>query len=122
MFLEKYGSLVLYDEDVKKIFIIENEVLQFDKISGCNLIGIPNEINGLMSDNEYFCIHDIIFDKIQSTHQYNNISLNIISNEPNEHDSKCDAIEIFDYKKCNKNSEFGMNKLRHNIQRNREKL
>ena len=33
MFLGKYGSLDLYDEDLKKIFIIDHEELQLDKNS-----------------------------------------------------------------------------------------
>ena len=32
MFISKYGSLDIYDEDGKKIFIIDNEELQFEKI------------------------------------------------------------------------------------------
>ena len=32
MFLGKYGSLALFDEDLKKIFIIDHEELQLDKI------------------------------------------------------------------------------------------
>ena len=41
MFLAKYVSLDIYDEDPEKIFIIDYEKLQFDKKSGWNLIGIP---------------------------------------------------------------------------------
>ena len=43
MFLEKYGSIALYDEDMGKIFIIDHEQLQFDKTDGWNLIGIPEK-------------------------------------------------------------------------------
>ena len=64
MFLAKYGSLALYDEDMKKIFIIDHEQSQFDKMDGWNLIGIPEKEDGTLSDHEYFCIHDNIFDKI----------------------------------------------------------
>ena len=31
MFLEKYGSLALYDEDLEKRIIIDHEKLEFDK-------------------------------------------------------------------------------------------
>ena len=43
MFLAKYVSLDLYDEDLKKIFIIYHEKLEFDKTDGWNLIGIPEK-------------------------------------------------------------------------------
>ena len=58
---------------MKKIFIINHEQLQLDKNDGWNLIGIPDKPDGTFSDLEYFCIHDDIFDRIQSTHQYRNI-------------------------------------------------
>ena len=32
MFLAKYGSLDLYDEDLEKLFIIDHEQLQYDKM------------------------------------------------------------------------------------------
>ena len=38
MFPEKYYSLALYDEDMKKIFIIDHEILEFNKTDGWNLI------------------------------------------------------------------------------------
>ena len=65
MFIEKYGSLALYDEDMKKIFIIDHKKLQFDKNYGWTLIGIPEKPDGTLSNNEYFCIHDDLFDRIQ---------------------------------------------------------
>ena len=43
MFLAKYVSLALYDEDPKKRFIIDHEQLKFDKTDGWNLIGIPEK-------------------------------------------------------------------------------
>ena len=63
VFLEKYDRLALYDEDYKKIFIIDNEGLQFDKKIGWTLIEIPDEHNGLIFDHEYFCIHEDLFDR-----------------------------------------------------------
>ena len=54
MFLEKYVSLAPYYEDVKRIFVIDHEELQFDKNDGCTLIVLPDEPNGLMSDHKYF--------------------------------------------------------------------
>ena len=41
--MEKYGSLDIYDEDIKKIFIIDHEELKFDKRDGWTLIGITDE-------------------------------------------------------------------------------
>ena len=73
MFLAKYVSLDIYDEDMKKIFIIDHEQLQFDKNYGWDLIGIPEKPDETLSDHEYFFIHDDIFDRIQSTHQDRNI-------------------------------------------------
>ena len=82
-FLAKYGSMDLYDEDLKKIFIIDHEQLQFNKTDGWTLIWIPEKEYGTLSDHEYFCIHDDLFDRIQSTHQDRNILWRFISNEAN---------------------------------------
>ena len=49
-----------------------------------------------MSNHEYFCIHDDLFDRIQSTHQDRNILCRLISNEPNEDKSQIEATEIHD--------------------------
>ena len=56
-----------------KRFIIDHEQLELDKNIGWTLIGIPKKLNGTLSDHEYFCIHDDLFDIIQSTHQDRNI-------------------------------------------------
>ena len=84
MFLAKYDSLDLYYEDLKKIFIIDHEQLQFDKNDEWDLIRIPEKPDGTLFDHEYFCIHDDIFDRIQSTNKDRNIMCKFISNEPNE--------------------------------------
>ena len=65
MFLEKYSSLALYDEDMERIFIIDHKQLQSDTNSGSNSIEIPDKPDGTLSDNELFCIHDDIFDRIK---------------------------------------------------------
>ena len=83
MFLAKCGSLAPYDEYLEKIFTIDHEQLEFDKNVGWNLIGIPEKPDGTLSDHEYFCIHDDLFDRIQSTHQDRNIMWRFISHEPN---------------------------------------
>ena len=41
-----------------------------------------------------FCIHDGIFDRIQSTHQDLNIILKFISNNPKENESHGEATDI----------------------------
>ena len=81
MFLKKYGSLSIYDEDLKKRFIIDLEKLQFNKNDDWTFIIIPEETDVLMIDHDYFYINEDNFDRFQSTHQKNNISLRIISNE-----------------------------------------
>ena len=69
IFLTKFGSLDLYDDNIKEIFIIDHEELQFIKIDEWTLIGTPGEPNGLMFDHEYFCIHSDLFGRAQSTYQ-----------------------------------------------------
>ena len=84
MFLAKYGSLDLYDEDLEKRFIIDHEQLEFNTNAGWNLIGMPDKPDRTFYYYYYFCIHDDIFDRIQSTRQDRNIMRKFISNEPNE--------------------------------------
>ena len=86
-FLAKYGSLALYDENMEKRFIIDHKKLQSDKTDGWTLIGIPEKEDGTLSDHDYFCIHDDLFDRIKSTHQNRNILWKFISNETNEDES-----------------------------------
>ena len=69
MLIAKYGSLALYDEYLSKIFIIDHEQLQFDKTDGWTFIVITEKEDGSLSDHEYFCIHDDLFDRIKSTDQ-----------------------------------------------------
>ena len=69
MFPSKSRSLDLYDEDLEKRFIIDHEQLEFDKTDGWTLIGIPENEYGSLSDHDYFCIHDDLFDRTKSTHQ-----------------------------------------------------
>ena len=91
MFIEKYGSLDLYDEDTGKIFIIDHEQLKFDKTDGLTLIGIPEKGDGSLSDHEYFCIHDDLFDRIQSTHQYQSFLWKFSFDELNEDESQSES-------------------------------
>ena len=54
MFLEKFGNLDLYDEDLEKIFIIDHKKLQFGKNYGWNLFEIFNKLDGYFYDHETF--------------------------------------------------------------------
>ena len=121
MFFEKCGSLALYDEDLEKIFIIYHKQLQFDTNAGWTLIGIPDKTDGKLSDCAYFCIHDDIFDRIQSTRQDRNIMWGFISNEPNESESHSEATEIHDYNIQNKNRSIARKSTKHTPQRKRQK-
>ena len=82
MFLAKYCSLALYDEDMKKIFIIDHKLLEFNKTYGWTSIGIPEKEDGTLSDHEYFFIHDDLFYRIQSTHKYRNFLWNLYQMNP----------------------------------------
>ena len=53
----------------RKGFIIDHEQLEFDKTDGWTFIGILEKEYGTLSDHDYFCIHDDIFDRIKSTDQ-----------------------------------------------------
>ena len=57
-FTAKYGSLDLYDEDMKNTHNIDNEDIHYVKKEGMYLIGIPDEIDNTSTDHEYFSIHD----------------------------------------------------------------
>ena len=48
---------------------VNHEQLHLDKTEGWNLILRPEKEYGTLSDHEYFCIHDDLFDRIKSTHQ-----------------------------------------------------
>ena len=48
------------------------------------MIGIPEKPDRNMSDHEYFCTHDDLFDRIQSSRQDRNIMWKFISNEPDK--------------------------------------
>ena len=74
-----------------------------------------------MSDRDYFCIRDDLFYIMQSTHRENNISLNIISNKPNENYCQCAVTVICDDKICKKTIIFGNNTPRNTLHRKRQK-
>ena len=64
-FMEKYGTLDLYDEDLKKRYIIEHEDIHYVKKEGVSFILILYETS---SDNNYFTISEYLFDRILTTY------------------------------------------------------
>ena len=122
MFLEKHGSLDLYDEDLDKRSIIDHEQLEFNINSGLNLIVITEKPDGILSDYDYFGIHGDLFNIIQSTHQDRNIMWNFIPKEPNENDYQSEATEIHDDKIQHKKMSTTKKLTKHKLQRNRQKL
>ena len=121
MFLAKYVSLDLYDEDMKKRFIIDHKQLEFDKNDGWNLIGIPEKEDGSFSDHEYFCIHDDLFDIIKSTFQDQFFLWKFSFNELNEDESQSEATETQNDRIQNKKRNSNKYLTKHTIQRKRQK-
>ena len=121
MFLAKYGSMALYDEDMKKIFIIDHEILEFNKTDRWTLIGIPEKEDGTLSDNEYFCINDDIFYRIQSTHQDRIVLWNFSYNEQNEDESQSEATDTHNDKIQNKKRTANIYSTKHTLQRKSQK-
>ena len=121
MFIAKYGSLALYDEDLEKIFIIYHEQLKLDKTDGWTLIGIPEKEDGTFSDNEYFCIHDDLFDRIKSTNQDQNFLWKFSYNEITEDESQSEAIETHNDKIQNNKRRATKYSTKHTIQSKRQK-
>ena len=80
--LAKYGGLSLYDIDFGKRYYIDNEYIKFVKGYRYALIGNPYHLDGTSTDQEYFCIHDDLFDRILETDQNSDIILKVIYKEP----------------------------------------
>ena len=74
-----------------------------------------------MSDHEYLCIHDDLFDKIKSTHQDINILWKFISNEQNENESHSEATEKHNDKIHNKKRTANKYSTKHSLQKKRQK-
>ena len=119
MFLAKYGSLDIYDEDIEKLFIIDHKQLQFDTKYEWTLIGIPEKPDGTLVNHKYFCIHDYLFDIIQSTHHNKNIIWDYISNEPNKNESQSEITEICDDKIQTKKRGITKKPTKHTLHRKR---
>ena len=80
-FLAKYGGLSLYDIDTDKRYSIDGKEIHFVKGDGYALIGNPDHPDGSSTDDEYFCIHEDLFDRILETDQDSYITLNVIHKE-----------------------------------------
>ena len=74
-----------------------------------------------MSDHEYFCIRDDIFDIIELNDQDRNIMWRFISNEPSENESQSEATEIHNDKIQNKKRSTTKKSTKHNLQRKGQK-
>ena len=81
-FLEKYEGLSIYDIDTEKRYSIDDREIHFEKRDRYALIGNSYHIYGTSTDNEYFCIHDDLFDIILETDQNYDITLKVIHKEP----------------------------------------
>ena len=82
---------------------------------------MPEKPDGTFSDHGYFCIHDDLFDIIQSPDQNRNIMWGFISNEPNKNESQSETTEIHDDKIQNKKSSTTKKSTKHNIKRKSQK-
>ena len=91
------------------------------KTDGWTLIGIPEKEDGTLSDHEYLCIHDDVFDRIQSTHQDRNILWKFVSNELNEDESQSEATDIHEDKIQNKKRSTTKYSTKYTFQRKRGK-
>ena len=80
-FLAKYGGLSLFDIDTENRYSIDEKEMNFVKGEGYALIGNPDFPDGSSTDNEYFCIHEDLFDRILATEQDSDITLNLIHRE-----------------------------------------
>ena len=116
-FLAKYGGLSLYDIDTEKRYSIDDKEIHFVKGEGYALIGNPDIPDGSLTDHEYFCIHEDLFDRILATDQDSDISLNLIHRET--------SLPLINFKSSGQKSERGnmSEKVipRHQIQRKRRK-
>ena len=69
---------------------------------------IPEETGGLLTDHEFFYIHDDIFDIIQYTHQEKNIILKSVSNVPISKHSQYEATDYSFENILKNNRSFGI--------------
>ena len=80
-FLDKYVGLSLYYIVYEKRYPIDDEDIQFVKGYGYDLIGNPDHPDETSTDQEYFFIHDDLFDIILETDHNSYITLKVIHKE-----------------------------------------
>ena len=78
-FLEKQCGLSICDIDIQIRYTIDDQGIHFVKNDLYSLIGNPDNTYETSTDNEYFFIHDNLFDRILETDQNSDIVLNIIN-------------------------------------------
>ena len=84
------------------------------------MIGIPEKEDGSLSDHEYFCIHDDMFDRNKSTDQDQFFLWRFSFNELTEDESQSEAIETQNYKIQNKKRSSTKYSTKHTLQRRRQ--
>ena len=85
------------------------------------MIGIPEKEDGSLSDHEYLCIHDDLFDRNKSTYQDQRNLWNFSFNELNEDESQSEATETHNDNIQNKKRTANKYSTKHNIQRKIQK-
>ena len=85
------------------------------------MFGLPEKEDGTLSDHEYFCIHDDIFDRIKSTHQDQRFLWKFSYNERTDDEYQSEAIKTHNDKIQNKKRRATKYSTKHNIQRKRQK-
>ena len=80
------------------------------------MIGIPEKEDGTLSNHEYFCKHDDLFDIIKSTHKYQIFLWKFSYNEITEDESQSEAIETHNDNLQNKKKRATKSSTKHNLQ------
>ena len=80
-FLVKYGELSIYEINIQRRYTIDDEDTKILKGRGYFLIGNPDNPDGASTDQEYFFIHDDLFDTVLETDQNSDITLKFIHKE-----------------------------------------
>ena len=93
-----------------------------NKTDEWTLIGITEKEYETLSDHEYFCIHDDLYDIIKSNHQDRNILSGFISNDTNEDESHSEATDIHNDKIQNKKRTANNYSTNNNLQIRRQKI
>ena len=75
--MEQYGGISLYDADIEKIYKIDDEDIRFLNGYGYDLIGNPEHTDVTSTHQEYFPIHDDLFNIILATDQNTDVGLKV---------------------------------------------